>query len=561
MSNKRKNKTTGSRAPTKVAFRQDWSIGKASAEADEDFLMSCFVDNGLASQLADTSDNASIVLGRVGIGKSALLSHIEKTQSNVIRVDPSIFSINYICNSNALQFVTALGVKLDPVFQALWKHVLCVEYIRMRFNIRTENDAKGAWTRITNALSQNEARKRSYEYFKQFGGVDFWKTTEIRLREIEQSLEKQLTANLNISHDLISAGAMGARKLNEKERIEVINNAKYVVDNIQMSSLQSVITALADYDDGNNSGRYYIVIDDLDTEWADTEVRHRLIRALIETIRRFRPIRQLKIIVAMRTDLLQSVINTTRDAGLQAEKLEDFFVRVSWTDSELRSLVEKRINHALKQKYTRSYVEFHDVFPKEVRQKGTWDYILERSLKRPRDVILFINECFKAASGRVDMTPTLVQDAYKTYSASRKFSLFEEWNDIYPDLNLHLDFFSGFRARTKVMDITTHHFNTFMLRYVGREISKDPVTRAMVELAEGNGDVFNLHDGLSAMRELFESAYKVGALGFIFPPIQNVRWVGNNMDHLSSSAIDLNTILVVHPMLHDTLGINATQGH
>ena len=181
MSNKRKNKTTGSRAPTKVAFRQDWSIGKASAEADEDFLMSCFVDNGLASQLADTSDNASIVLGRVGIGKSALLSHIEKTQSNVIRVDPSIFSINYICNSNALQFVTALGVKLDPVFQALWKHVLCVEYIRMRFNIRTENDAKGAWTRITNALSQNEARKRSYEYFKQFGGVDFWKTTEIRL--------------------------------------------------------------------------------------------------------------------------------------------------------------------------------------------------------------------------------------------------------------------------------------------------------------------------------------------------------------------------------------------
>ena len=83
----------------------------------------------------------------------------------------------------------------------------------------------------------------------------------------------------------------------------------------------------------------------------------------------------------------------------------------------------------------------------------------------------------------------------------------------------------------------------------------------MVELAEGNGDVFNLHDGLSAMRELFESAYKVGALGFIFPPIQNVRWVGNNMDHLSSSAIDLNTILVVHPMLHDTLGINATQGH
>ncbi len=57
----------------KVVFRQDWNIGKAAAEADTDLLRQCFVDNGLAAQLEDTNNNASIILGRVGAGKSALL--------------------------------------------------------------------------------------------------------------------------------------------------------------------------------------------------------------------------------------------------------------------------------------------------------------------------------------------------------------------------------------------------------------------------------------------------------------------------------------------------------
>lgn len=558
LSGKRKGKPSGPRGPAKVAFRQDWSIGKASAEADDDLLRQCFIDNGIAAQLRNTEDNASIVLGRVGIGKSAILNYIEQHENNVVRIDPTLFSIKYICNSNALQFVSALGVKLDPIFQALWKHVLCVEYIRLRYNIKSESDARGVWAKISTTFSFNEAKRRAYDYFKQFGGVDFWKTTEVRLREIDKLLENQLTANLSIPQEVINAGAAGTRRLTERERIEVVTNAKSVIDGIQMSSLQQVIKSLAEIEDGSSYNKYYIIIDDLDTEWADSDVRHRLIRALIETIRRFRPIRNLKIIIAMRTDLMQSVITATKDAGLQAEKLEDFYARVTWTESELKSLVEKRVNVALRNKYTRSHVEFQDIFPREVRQKSTWDYILERTLRRPRDLIIFVNECFKVASGRVDMTPTLVQDAYRNYSAGRKVSLLEEWNDIYPDLSIHLDFLAGFRSRLKIMDISTAHFNQFMFRYIGRDVSVDPITRAMNELAEGHGDIYSLHDALPTIRVLLESLYQVGAIGFVFPPVHNVRWVGNQMDHLSASAIDLATVIVVHPMLHDTLGINAS---
>jgi hypothetical protein len=229
-----------------------------------------------------------------------------------------------------------LGVKLDPVFQALWKHVLCVEYIKMRFNIRNKADADSTWAKLTTAITFNEAKRKAYDYFREFGGIEFWKTTEVRLKEIDQKLESKLTSELNVDAKIIKAGASGAKTLSESQKLEIVDNAKTFISNIQMASLQSVVEALADYDIGNSNARYYIVIDDLDTDWADTEVRHRLIRALIESIRRFRPIRQLKILVAMRTDLFRSVINTTRDSGFQAEKLEDFFIRISWTDKELK---------------------------------------------------------------------------------------------------------------------------------------------------------------------------------------------------------------------------------
>lgn len=347
MAESRKKSRKGAKA-TKVVFRQDWSIGNASAEADQQLLATCFVDNGSLAQLSDTENNASIVLGRVGSGKSALLSELERRNQRVARIDPTLFSLKYISNSNALQFVAALGVKLDPLFQALWKHVLCVEYIRIRYNIRSSADASGIWIQLTNYLPFNDVKRLAFDYFKEFGGVQFWQTTEVRLREIDHKLERELISKLNISADLIRAGAAGARKLTDSQRLEIVDNAKTFINGIHMSALQGVISALADMDKSNHGAKYYIIIDDLDTDWADTDVRHRLIRALIESIRRFRPIRQLKIVIAMRTDLLESVIETTRDAGLQIEKLEDFFLRISWTDQELRELLERRINAALK---------------------------------------------------------------------------------------------------------------------------------------------------------------------------------------------------------------------
>lgn len=86
------------------------------------------------------------------------------------------------------------------------------------------------------------------------------------------------------------------------------------------------------------------MIDQLDEDWAETETRYRFIRALIEEIKSFRNLPQVKILVALRQDLLEIVFDRTRDAGFQEEKYEAYLLPLKWTENELEQLIEKRIN-------------------------------------------------------------------------------------------------------------------------------------------------------------------------------------------------------------------------
>lgn len=157
------------------------------------------------------------------------------------------------------------------------------------------------------------------------------------------------------------------------------------------------------------------------------------------------------------------------------------------------------------------------------------------------------------------MTPILVQEAYRSYSTSRRISMLEEWHDVYPDIKDHIDFFAGWKSRTRVSDISCTEINKQLLKYFGREDSKDRVSREMASLAATKGDVASTYESLSGLRPLLMSAFTAGAIGFIFPPANHIIWAGSSLGQVSESGIDLTTIIVIHPMLAHALGthINA----
>src|SRR5690606_2244593 len=134
--------------------------------------------------------------------------------------------------------------------------------------------------------------------------------------------------------------------ITEEQKKEVITRGQRVISSIQLDKLQKVIDLL-DQDLLTDRQRFYFIcIDRLDEDWIEDELRYRLIFELLSVISEFNTKLQykVKIVIALREDLLQSLYNfvqETQRSGFQQEKFEDLYFRLSWSASELKQLLRK----------------------------------------------------------------------------------------------------------------------------------------------------------------------------------------------------------------------------
>ena len=538
-----------SRAPVKVTYRRGVIVGAAAAEQDDQFLSECFVDNGTADILSDTNRNESIILGRVGAGKSALIKHVEDSE-RTLRIDPQEFSMNYIENSSAIQLLNELGVSLDVLFQALWKHVLTVEVLRLKYK---ESNIRESIEKFFAPRNKKESNAEALDYFREFGGSDFWTTTELRIKEIISRAEQSVESEMGGKAATILAKLRSANKLSEQERREYRDKAQKAVSAVQIQKLHKVVDALGDVLEDQQKS-YFIVIDDLDTGWARSEIRYRLIRALIEAIKKFRKIRNLKIIIAMRIDLLDTVFRETRDSGFQEEKFEAFFLRLMWDQSDIVDVMDRRIRKVFKDQYTKKEVGFYDVFQNKVGSEQTDKYITDRIAGRPRDAILFLNFIFQEAAGKTLITKRVIQQAEVLYSASRAVSLCEEWNDRFPNLHLYLKTLKGLNSRFLIADMPLASLNNLLLDCVGIK-EHDEVSKAAEEIVERGQTFESQSEALAFCNILFSALFVTGVVGAKFEATERPEWTARTASPALHREFELNTQIHVHPMLFRHLGV------
>jgi hypothetical protein len=62
------------------------------------------------------------------------------------------------------------------------------------------------------------------------------------------------------------------------------------------------------------------------------------------------------------------------------------------------------------------------------------EYVLERTMLRPRDAIMYFNECIKLAEARPKITQAMVFQAESLYSENRLRALADEWSSDYLNL-------------------------------------------------------------------------------------------------------------------------------
>ncbi len=184
--------------------------------------------------------------------------------------------------------------------------------------------------------------------------------------EITERLEKELRASIGGKLATAEMQVGGAGKLTHEDKIEVVQRGKSVINAIQMRELTDVLHFLNDDVFADEKQHLYICIDRLDENWVDESLRYLLIRSLIETIRDFLQVRNIKIIAALRTDLIERVFRFTRDPGFQEEKYRSLYMPLRWTDGSLLALLDKRVNYLVRQTCTKKAVGYSDVLPPKV---------------------------------------------------------------------------------------------------------------------------------------------------------------------------------------------------
>lgn len=522
----------------KFRFTKLDTVGTADAESDLQ-LINCFVDNGYVRIIQDCHDVRNIILGRTGSGKSALLKFIVEKSDHTIQINPQNLSLEFLTSSTILSSLSDLGVRFDLFFKMLWRHVLCVEIIKYCHDIK---DQKNTDIWISSFLKRNDRRnnREAIKYLKEYGDK-FWEESDIRIRQITENLELDVKTEVGCKIAAIKSGA----KLSEEETAEIVYKAQNIVNKIQMSKLNKIFDLIGDVFP-NTYKNLYITIDNLDEDWIENKFRYRMIRALVETARDFNRFDNIKLLIAIREDLFNRVLVKTRDPGYQKEKIESQILRIIWSMKDLENLIHKRIQNLINKNGGYSKISSEEVLPKSMsKREDTLSYVFDRTLKRPRDVIVFINCILHRCDGRSQISAQIIREAEIEYSESRFTALADEWFTDFPYLTILSKILFGKKDHFLLNDIDKNEFDNYCLS----------VLTDQKNMAYEIGKIYNLTDEYinSSLKkydyyrnEIILIFFKIGLIGLRLYKSQSTKYFIDERSDLRANDFNGDTKIFIH---------------
>jgi len=373
------------------------------------------------------------------------------------------------------------------------------------------------------------------------------------MKEITEKVEHKLSGSIEASIAFAKAKVGAVEDLTDSERHEVISRGSEVINAIQLRELSELLDFLNE-DVFNDPRRpYYLALDKLDEEWVASVSRNKLIRALIEEIKAFRKVGNVKIVIVLRDDLLERVYDETRDGGFQQEKYEAYYARVSWSEEELISLVEKRVNEVFRHKYLGAQIELNQIFPSE-RSTSPLAYILERTFNRPRDAISYVNHCLLLAEGRQRVSWQVIREAEDKYSKGRLKSLFDEWLSSYPSL----------QRVTRILDGIGESFTRSALTEVAlNDLAASLSDRGYVDEVGRLCEALLLPETRRTMADLASASlwllYHTGVIGVKMSPESPFYWSYRGGEDLTHGDMKRATMFRVHKMFWRALHVKTNQ--
>jgi nucleoside phosphorylase len=407
-------------------------LGSPAAENEMGALAAYYVDTD--SSQKTISGNARIVVGRKGTGKTALFLHIRdhfrKDRRNTVLLDLKP-------EGHQLQSLKDLVLDFLPqavqvhVATAFWEYLLLLEICHKLL----QQD------RTIHSRDQNiyQLYRNLQEIYKEKNIEEEFDFSE-RMYQLVQKISIVFNDKYN----------------NDKEKIKYLSSQE-VTQLLYSYDLPDLREKLTKYLSYKNS--VWILFDNIDKGWPTrgvTEADIIILRALLEATRKLdkaftRKEIDCHSIVFIRNDVFELLVDQSSDRGKESK------VSLDWTDRDLlKELLRLRIinNNSFSEETL-----FEDVWNKVsvpyIDGELTIDYLIERSLMRPRNLLSLVNYAKANAINlrHSKITEADIQKAIMAYSADIGNEVGLEIRDVFPKSEDILYSFVGVPRRFTLADL------------------------------------------------------------------------------------------------------------
>jgi hypothetical protein len=529
-------------------LKKSQSVGSPDAETD-DLLLDAFVSIENVNEVLDVKNQKSILLGRTGAGKSAIIKYIKNNCQNVQEISPESMSLRFLSNSTILRYFNNLGVNLNFFYKVLWKHVFIVELLKMYFGEdKVSSKRTSFFERIRQQMSSdnkkiNSRRDKAIQYMESWA-QDFWNQTELLIKSFEKNIQEKFTASVGTNLKMLEGGMSAETQKDDTLQYEAKQKAERIIAESQAVELLDVFEILKEDLFVDYQRKFFIVIDDLDKEWVEDSFRLELIGSMIDVIKDFRQLHGVKIIIALRENLSEIVFAKYQNKGAQREKLRPLYSNLTWNQEELVELIDRRLKLFSEEQFDIKKAFF------EIRRgnKKGFEYILERTYYRPRDVISFINHILENANNKTTFTTDVISKAEPSYSLERFQALEDEWSENYGNISLVTDFLRGINNGFKLKSVNEASFADLFLE-------EDVPLKGELQyaLADWKGGKINY---TSFLKKLLFVLFRVGIIGVKKGPTFPTAFYYSKEVLIERNDISNNSRFYVHPSLFSFFKIN-----
>lgn len=424
--------------------------GDDSAEKDQ-YLLHYFVQSAAFKRLRERQK--CIVVGRKGAGKSALRKKLEETFSaepdtHVVNLSPKFNSIRSILNDADI----AGGFGQEIFFQHIWIRQILLDCLCL-----VGHSAKGRYARDS---------------------AEFARDISVQLNRTSKDLVENIADVLNrIKAKVGDLGEFGLALERELRNVADVD------------ALEHHFKAIA-----NDGAKFVALIDDLDLGWNNSDTANNLLLGLLASINYLSTLSgNLFLCVFLREDVYSILVTKTQ----QSDKYRNI-ESIRWEKNDLMSILNERINfNRDRNSLGRLQNPFNSVFPLTIGTTNCDNWLYERTLGRPRELIQ-LARYYTESVDSTDADDEALKQSEQGYSEWKLDDLCTEYSNQYPGL---VDIFSYWKT------------NFFRFKYHLKRKEIDEMLLKVLAEVELNSPWFNDISDRTDVPRMLQILYEIGFIG------------------------------------------------